>query len=175
MRRTDPPNPRLRVLREQLSLFLPASISGQVEALRELLDPVQFSLIPAHVTLLRDEELRGLGQDDVKSALQGAAPLTLRFGSPETFGWHGVLLPCIAGVAHFINLRALLVGREAAAREQPHITLAHPRNPRASDTSHRSALSLIRGIEVTFTAVQRITQGVGCPWLVSRSYVLAGS
>ena len=43
--------------RTQLSLFVPPAQSAQIETLRRLLDPIQAKLIPAHITLCREDEL----------------------------------------------------------------------------------------------------------------------
>jgi|GEM_PF-3988953 len=43
--------------RRHLILFVPAGITASIEALRRFVDPVQHSLIPAHVTLCREDEL----------------------------------------------------------------------------------------------------------------------
>lgn len=120
--------------RDQLSLFLSGPGADALNACRAVLDPVQARLIPAHVTVCREDELAdllSLGPQGLTARLHGSTPLTLQFGAPECFGGHGVLLPCTAGQAQLDDLRRRLLGR-ADVRPQPaHVTLAHPRNPRA--------------------------------------------
>ncbi|MEQ1633746.1 MAG: hypothetical protein ABL997_15305 [Planctomycetota bacterium] len=44
-------------MRTQLSLFVPPPHDVLVESVRAVVDPVQHALIPAHVTLCREDEL----------------------------------------------------------------------------------------------------------------------
>lgn len=120
--------------RDQLSLFLGGPGAQALNACRALLDPVQARLIPAHVTVCREDELQELpagGLAALTARLHGSAPLDLQFGAPERFGGHGVLLPCTAGQAGLDALRRRLLGRDDVRAQPAHITLAHPRNPRA--------------------------------------------
>ena len=143
--------------RTQLTLFVPESQSAELQAVRKLLDPVQFGLIAAHVTLCRDEDEFDAGL----LALPAAGALTLQFGAPERFSEHGVLLPCIGGEEAFQALRRRILGRQDIRRQAPHITLAHPRNPRAPGNDLANAASLMSGRSITFTSVCRIQQQVG--------------
>lgn len=124
----------MSVSRDQLSLFIGEPEAELLNARRAVLDPVQAGLIPAHVTVCREDELHDLlplGIDALAARLLGSAPLVLQFGPPERFGGHGLLLPCTAGQPQLDALRRRLLG-EGDLRAQPaHITLAHPRNPRA--------------------------------------------
>ena len=120
--------------RDQLSLFLSGPGANAVNACRAVLDPVQAHLIPAHVTVCREDELGellSLGAEDLRARLQGCASLTLSFGPPERFGGHGVLLPCTGGQTQLDDLRRRLLRRDEVRAQPAHITLAHPRNPRA--------------------------------------------
>lgn len=60
-------------LRSQLSLFVPPIIGGDtrvdIEAIRCIVDPVQHRLIPAHVTLCREDELTGIVLADCAARL----------------------------------------------------------------------------------------------------------
>jgi 2'-5' RNA ligase len=154
--------------RVQLTLFVPGSAAEEIEATRRLLDPVQFNLIPAHVTLCREDELEGAGYSSLEQRLCAgrAKPLTLTFGTPESFSTHGILLPCVSGEEGFQELRRLVLGAGLVRRQLPHITLAHPRNPKAFGNSLANAAALRAGIEVTFEAVCRIVQAGISPWRV---------
>lgn len=164
----------MQIQREQLSLYVPSSSSVRLEAVRQILDPQQHSLIPAHVTLLRDDEFIGHTEATIAAALSSTCPITLTFGGPVSFGGHGILLPCVAGLAAFIWLRERLVGADRAPRQAPHITLAHPRNPKSSGASLAAAASLQSGIAITFSAVQHVRQESGRPWSVLRTHALPG-
>jgi 2'-5' RNA ligase len=160
-------------VRRQLSLYVPESSSAALEAVRRTLDPLQHNLIPAHITLCRDDEAAQLTTSTIEEALSAphVQPLTLSFGQALTFDGHGVLLPCISGEDQFASLRALLLGA-GARRQTPHITLAHPRNPRSSSYDLADALSLPAEITLTFSMVSLIEQPPGQPWRVVRRYSL---
>lgn len=156
--------------RRQLTLFVPPSVSTILEPIRHLLDPVQAELIRAHVTLCREDELEGVSFGDVRERLrrQVMTELCLQFGPARTFSSHGVLLPCVGGEAQFHQLRVAALGRDDIRMADAHITLAHPRNPRApANTAARIAL-LVTPTNMSFGSVslieQRIEQHIGQPW-----------
>ena len=72
-------------IRRQLSLYVPPDAARQLEAVRRVLDPVQSRLIPAHVTLCREDELARVSGPELESRLGDARlkPVTLHFGGPE--------------------------------------------------------------------------------------------
>jgi hypothetical protein len=133
--------------RVQLSLFLSAESAGPVEAARQVLDPVQFNLIPAHVTLCREDELGGITPALLRRRLEvrPATPIVLTFGSPVPFSTHGVLLPCISGEDGFRALRHMILRSDTIKRQRAHITLAHPRNPKAASSGLTVAAALGSG------------------------------
>lgn len=165
-------NPRI-----QLSLYVPQPMAAELEAVRELLDPLQARLIPAHVTLCREDELADLEPAVIRSRLAApeAAPVTLRFGPPEPFFEHGILLPCIDGESEFQALRRRVFGSTAIRRQAPHITLAHPRNPKAPHNSLANAGRLPGDLVVTFREVHRIQQEGTTPWRVLERYTLGNA
>lgn len=161
--------------RRQVTLFVPSDEALVLEPIRRRMDPVQHRLIAAHVTLCRDEDLAHLPVAELgaRLALAGRSPLTLQFGSPETFDGHGVLLPCVAGGEAFDRLRVALLGVEARPH-RAHITLAHPRNLRAPGNTPSAWASLTFPLSITFTTVCLIEQRGGEPWEVGKTHDLAG-
>lgn len=153
-------------LRRQLSLYLPDDAAAPIEAVRRVLDPAQHALIPAHVTLCRDDEVAGVAE----ATLRTLPPLTLVFGRAVAFNGHGILLPCIAAEEAFARLRERLLGN--ARRLTPHITLAHPRNPRAPGNTLDHAMTLPPQISVSLAEVSLIEQAPGEPWRVIDRYAL---
>lgn len=153
--------------RRQLSLYVPGEAAAAIEAVRRVVDPVQHALIPAHVTLCRDDEVDSVSLLALAGTL---APVTLVFGRALAFDGHGVLLPCIAGEDAFAQLRGRILS--AARRLPPHITLAHPRNPRVSGNTLKRALTLPAEITIVFTEVCLIEQALGEPWRVIDRYAL---
>ncbi|MBK6734148.1 MAG: 2'-5' RNA ligase family protein [bacterium] len=158
--------------RIQWSPYLPEPEASQVEPVRRLLDPVQSSLIPAHVTLCREDELALVDTDLLESRLADARVecVTLHFGKPEVFHGHGILLPCIAGEEAFHALRVHLLGSPAIRRQVPHLTLAHPRNPKSAGNCLANANLLPAMGAVHFTRVSIIEQAGAAPWRVLRTY-----
>jgi hypothetical protein len=159
--------------RKQLSMYVPPDAARDIEAVRAMVDPIQRRLIPAHVTLCREDELGELAS--VRARLRSApfAPLTLRFGKPEVFFEHGLLLPCIAGQDRFRALREHLLASSQIRNQQAHLTLAHPRNPRSPGNSPGN-VSLPELIEITFSSIHLIEQDGNEPWQVLERYELRG-
>jgi len=128
------------MIRLQLSLYVAEPAARDLEALRLVLDPLQQALIPAHVTLARDGDIDTRSGDNWRERianLREAAP-RLRFGAAEGFHEHGILLRCTEGAERFHALRVRVLG-PGALPLAPHITLAHPRNPRAPGNSLATA------------------------------------
>jgi 2'-5' RNA ligase len=163
--------------RIQLSLFVPEAVSAKLEAVRRVLDPVQSSLIPAHVTLCREDELASLSLAELRSRLlqDEVASITLRFGRPEVFDGHGILLPCVGGEPEFLALRQHLLGSRQVRHHAPHITLAHPRNPKAPGNHLANAADLADPLTMTFSSIRRIEQQGSAPWQVLEEFLPPGS
>ncbi len=137
---------------------------------------MQASLIAAHVTLCREDEITSR---DIDAFLQRArdwpyGPLHLTFGPPESFLGHGVMLPSEHGVEQFQLLRQWLLQRPDARVHRPHLTLAHPRNPRASDNTVDALAQAPRRLDVRFSSVTIIQQTGSEPWRVVREASLGG-
>ncbi|WP_396201376.1 2'-5' RNA ligase family protein [Gemmatimonas sp.] len=162
--------------RRQLTLFVPDAAARAIEAVRARLDPIQHHLIPAHVTLCREDELTGWSADALRQRLADAdvAPLTLTFGPAASFAGHGVRQPCIDGEPGFHALRARLLGDRAVRRPEPHLTLAHPRNPRAPHNVAATFADVTAPISLTFTTVCLVEQTGHEPWRVLDTYPLSG-
>jgi hypothetical protein len=158
--------------RLQLTLFAPDEAAAILEPIRRRLDPVQHGLIAAHVTLCREDELAETPLTVLQALTQRPAAITLTFGAPVTFDSHGVLLPCIDGSTEFHQLRAAVLGSTAIREQAAHLTLAHPRNPRAPGNTMPHEIALATPLRITFTAVSLIEQVDGGPWVVRETVVL---
>lgn len=158
-------------LRRQYSLFAPEPHRTELDAVRALLDPIQHAIIPAHVTLCRDDEVTATRPDTFSVIIAAAsrAPLRLTFGAAEAFDGHGLRLPCIDGAAEFSALRARLLGSAGLRSETPHITLAHPRNPKSDGHSLDRARAIPTPLTLTFSEVVAIELAPGAPWRVIAS------
>ena len=166
------PSPMLG--RRQLTLFVPGDVGATLEPIRGRLDPVQHRLIRAHVTLGREDELAHLSDAELGARLACVhrPPLTLRFGPPEAFAGHGILLPCIAGEAEFHRLRMAVLGSESIRTHRAHITLAHPRNPRTTQDVAAVCATLAASLTITFAQICLIEQAEGQPWQVRQEICL---
>lgn len=162
--------------RIQLSLYVPEPAASVLEPVRRMLDPVQARLIPAHVTLCREDELAPIRDSALLPRLADLplGPLTLHFGGPAPFHGHGILLPCSAGEDAFVALRQHLLGAGPIRRPSPHITLAHPRNPKAAGNGLAAAAMLPGTMAVTFTRIHLIEQTGTRPWRVLGVFDITG-
>lgn len=154
------------MIRRQLTLFLAGEPAAAVEAVRRVVDPEQYRLIPAHVTLCREEEVATIPLEEIEARLAAgpARRITLAFGRAEPFSGHGIELRCVAGGAEFQALRELLLASREIARPRPHITLAHPRNPRAAGNSLDAAGALPPRWQIRLSWIHLIEQDGHQPW-----------
>ncbi len=160
--------------RVQLSMYVPEPEASELESVRRVLDPIQSGLIPAHVTLCREDELTLMDSGELASRLADAhaRSVTLHFGRPRAFDEHGVLLPCIAREEDFRSLREQVLGSRNIRYQAPHITLAHPRNPKSAGNCLTNADVLRETISVTFTSVKLIEQVGNTAWRVLKTFEL---
>lgn len=84
---------------------------------------------------------------------------------------HGLLLECIEGINSFRSLREYVLGTDSIRDHQPHITLAHPRNPRAPSNALNAAAAL-RHLAITFEEITLIEQRQQHPWTMLDRYAL---
>lgn len=160
-------------VRQQLTLFVPEGAAPWLEPLRRQVDPVQAGLIAAHVTLCREDEIADLELSGLRDRLARAAPLTLTLGPARRFGGHGILLPCLEGAAAFQQLRVQALGAIAIREPEAHLTLAHPRNPRAPGNEDAILDALPAPLTLVFREVALIEQRDARPWVVRETMRLA--
>jgi len=163
--------------RIQLTLYVPPSSAVSIEECRRLLDPIQANLIPAHVTLCREDEVQDVDLSALGSILRASRtqPITLKFGSPEVFQGHGLLLPCVEGEDQFQDLRRCVLGSRNVRHHTPHITVAHPRNPRSPQNVPANLSAIPKGLIITFATVRHIRQEAMAPWQVIGEQSLLGT
>ena len=150
--------------RRQATLYLPLPHAADIERLRSLYNPAQHALIRAHVTLCREDEVHDW--DELGNRLAGLGPIavSLTFGTPVRDG-DLVYLPATGSTASFDQLRASLLGPAASVRrQQPHITLIHPRNGTCSGAIFAAIAAQSTAFDVTFRTVTLIAQVDGGPW-----------
>ena len=154
--------------RRQLTLFVAEPWRSRLNGFRQTLDPVQASLISAHVTLAREDEIGLLDPQSLfkRVASWSHGPISLAFGQPQRFFEHGVLLPCEQGQERFLQLRQWLLQDQGARAHEAHLTLAHPRNPRSLGNTEVALSALPRSIQLQFASVSLIEQIGTSPWRV---------
>lgn len=156
-------------IRRQLTLFLPSAQRSLVEPVRKRLDPLQHTLIDAHVTLCRDDELLPLEVLDQRFAKLNEIALTMHFGEPEVLDDGCVLVRPTRGAGQYQRLRQSILGPSANAHGA-HLTLLHPRHA-AGVTYDLTAISReLAGLTVTFRSVALIEQTGPRPWKRRRVY-----
>lgn len=160
--------------RRQLSLFPSGPDAERLERIRRIVDPVQSALIPAHVTLGREDEIQGGNAELFAMRIASAAPICLVFAAVERFSGHGIWLRCIDGQDSFTALRRHVLGTPEARDSIAHLTLAHPRNPRAAGNSIE-AVDLALPISLVFDRVMLVEQpAAGEQWAVLAEFFFAG-
>ena len=158
-----------RPTRRQLSLLVPEARRSVIESIRQRLDPIQHSLIPAHVTLCRDGELPDLRI--LKKRLEHLTDFsfTMTFGEPSELPDGCVLLRPTNGEDQYQELRQSILGPEAS-RHGAHITLLHPRNATGAIPNLASIGRELSDLSITFNTIALIEQR-GCdPWQVKNEY-----
>jgi len=155
------------VIRRQLTLFL-SDPQGIVEKIRAEFNPIQYELIPAHVTLCREDEIESIEKviKNVKS-ITIDNPLTIEFGRPERFdNGKGLLIPSKGDCRDFQQLRKnVLKGIDEFPRKhRPHITLMHPRNSTCTDEIFNKVKESKFPEVLSFEKISLIEQKEGSQW-----------
>jgi hypothetical protein len=155
--------------RRQLSLFLPEPERSLVDAVRAEVDPRQHALIPAHVTLCREDEVEDW--DALWKRLEALGPIRveLELGAPLRLSHRTILLPVSGSTASFDELRTALLG-ESAPSMRPHVTLLHPRNGAGKDGCLDVARKKRLPASVILREVSMIEQVDGGTWRVLASH-----
>ncbi|MEM0925647.1 MAG: 2'-5' RNA ligase family protein [Planctomycetota bacterium] len=147
-------------IRHQASLYL--SDAGAIETLRQRFNPRQAELIPAHVTLCREDEVGDW--DLLRARASDLCPFELRLEFGAAIRDRDlVYLPVVSGEAEFRELRADLLGTRPRDHD-PHITLIHPRNGRCTDRDFREISRLAEPFGHVFRSIRVIEQRDGGKW-----------
>lgn len=161
--------------RKQLTLFV-SPANEVIEKIRATYNPIQHSLIPAHVTLCREDEIQEL-EKVIENILtiKMDSPLSIEFGNAERFNeGKGLWLPAVGNLDSFNNLRkTLLKGIIDSPRAAlPHITLIHPRNGSCTDEIFKSLKNIQLPSSLIFDTISLIEQQNGDKWKVIKEFKL---
>jgi 2'-5' RNA ligase len=139
--------------------------ANEIEDLRLRFNPIQARLIPAHVTLCREDEVADWRQLEERINLLMPIQVTIGFGGPFRDG-NLVMLPAVSGVEQFDQLREELIadGSKKPRKQSPHITIIHPRNGTCTDGVFEEIKTRMQPFEWTFKSINLIEQTDGGPW-----------
>jgi hypothetical protein len=148
------------VTRRQASLFL-AGVPA-VESMRNRWNPEQARLIPAHLTLCREDEISDW--DGLQVKMKSLCPFEIHFafGAPVRDG-NFVYLPILDGLDSFRKLRRQLLS-ENARNLEPHVTIIHPRNGICTDCIFSEIQQSIQPFGTSIRDVRLIEQVDGGVW-----------
>ena len=162
----------MEIIRRQLTLFINEP-NGNIERIRAEFNPVQFELIPAHVTLCREDEIEPIQAtiERIKS-ISLENPVRIELGKLERFSdGKGVCLSPSRDQMEFRELRQRVLGQTALKKEQvPHITLMHPRNSTCTDPIFNTICGYVLPTEFEFGKVSLIEQKNGGKWKVLQEF-----
>jgi hypothetical protein len=99
-------------------------------------------------------------------------PLTLRFADSERSEGHGIVMRCMDDRAAFHTFRMQVLGTSRVRPQHPHLTFAHPRNPKAPGNTLAVLAPLIGGWTITCTEIVSMTQQGDEPWQIQERYRL---
>lgn len=161
--------------RKQLTLFVDEPQSKAIEKIRLTFNLKQYALIKSHVTLCREDELERLAPilDNLLALDHG--PIAMPLGPMKRFAeGKGVLIPISGNATSFHKLRAeILAGVvDIPRRQDPHITLMHPRNSICTDSIFETIKSYSLPVTLLFTKVSLIEQEIGKKWHTLREFEL---
>ncbi len=161
--------------RKQLTLFV-NDPTGSIEKIRAECNPEQYHLIPAHITLCREDEIGPITKtlDRVQRILL-KTPIRIEFKKAKRFAnGNGVLLPSNGKNSEFVALRKSVLGQTILTKEQlPHITLMHPRNSTCTDELFEYIRQQKLPIALEFDKICLIEQKNGGKWTVLNEFYIA--
>lgn len=146
-----------------------------MEAVREKFNPVQHALIPAHITLCREQELKALEKVLERLTHLAFPSFSLPLGKPTRFhDANGVYLPITGDLTPFYQLRNILLQGIVSTPEtpMPHVTLMHPRNSNCDDRIFDEICTYPFPGEITLDRISFITQLDGQAWEISKEFYL---
>lgn len=163
------------IKRTQLTLFINEKDSAEIEKIRKEFNPEQYKLIKSHVTLCREDELNPI--EKVLEALNNLKqrPITIDFDVVTRFAdGKGVLLPASGNNQQFFDLRKAILQNtnHNPAKQEPHITLMHPRNSTCDDRIFEQIQKFEIPGQLIFHKISLIEQIDGGPWSILQEFEL---
>jgi 2'-5' RNA ligase len=161
--------------RIQLTLFVDEKYSIIMEKIRREFNPAQYDLIKSHVTLCREDELDKV--DEVIRNLIGLnrGPITIKFGNMVRFSeGKGLMIPALGDNEPFQKLRAYILKGiiEHPRKQEPHITLMHPRNSICTDAIFEQVKAHKLPHKIEFNKISLIEQEMDKQWHILEEFEL---
>lgn len=160
-------------IRRQLTLFVEQKDAETIEQVRQEFNPIQFELIKSHVTLCREDEIQNLELVISNLLLLTPTEIVIKFVKATRFD-KGLFLPATTDNGQFQELRRqVLVGLCDNPRKQdPHITLMHPRNSTCTDKIFGQIEKVSLPTELKFKRITLIEQEDGRQWKILQEFEL---
>ena len=146
-----------------------------IERIRAEFNPVQYKLIPAHVTLCREDEIEPIEKiiENIHS-IKLMAPIQIQLNCAQRFAdGKGVMIPAQGENPAFQELRKSVLGvREFLRVHQPHLTLMHPRNSTCTDEIFERIKEAEMPVELSFDKIHLIEQTNGGKWDILKEFFM---
>lgn len=158
--------------RKQLTLFVNEP-NGNIEKIRSQFNPKQYHLIPAHVTLCREDEIEPIEITMERiNSISIKKPIRIEFEKVERFAeGKGVYISAFSNYTEFKELRKLVLGQTKLKKEQvPHITLMHPRNSNCTNEIFEKICKFNLPTRLEFRKISLIEQHNGGIWNVLQEF-----
>ncbi|NNV55378.1 2'-5' RNA ligase family protein [Limnovirga soli] len=162
-------------LRRQLTLFVAEKDAAIIEQVRQTYNPIQFELIKSHVTLCRDEEMQDLEQVLLNLVNLLHPAIEIEFGKPARFdNGKGLFLPALPNNTVFETLRSKVLSGMAInpGKQEPHITLMHPRNSTCTNELFEQISQLNFPAKLKFNRISLIEQHQAGRWKTLNNFEL---
>lgn len=149
--------------RKQITLFVPEPFRSQIDPIRQRFNLVQYSLIAAHVSLCREDEVNDWATIQATARQITSINISLSFGTPTREN-NLVYLPVVGSTNDFDELRRRILDDANCRKQQPHITLIHPRNGTCSIQQFELICELAKEWTITFHNLTFIKKIGDSPW-----------
>jgi 2'-5' RNA ligase len=162
-------------IRRQLTLFIDQGDAQIIEMIRAEFNPLQHQLIKSHVTLCREDEIEPLEAVIKNLSALDCGPVTIHFGPAVRFSdGLGVLIPAAGENIQFEQLRTLTLAglKKNHNRQEPHITLMHPRNSSCNDSIFEKIAASDLPKKLMFNKISLIEQENDTAWKVLKEFSL---
>jgi 2'-5' RNA ligase superfamily len=160
-------------IRRQLTLFVEQQDSESIEKIRQQFNPRQSELIKSHVTLCREDEIENLEQVIINLYRLTMTEIVIEFGEISRFdNGKGLLLSAKADNIEFQELRKQILHgmNDHPGKQEPHITLMHPRNSTCTDNIFAQIKKISLPAKLKFKKICLIEQKDGGQWNVLREF-----